>query len=230
MNSNETRREKARELRYKKAALAELNYDTIRNELFDIQDQCENVRWYVEGDEKNLLNALDGDEEEAFEFKMAFAELANETEMLVDIFSDAIIVDCFDDFFVGIMTGGNGGFTIVGFDSYEEDYFRLANGYFGESLAINESKKRLMRLTKEELIRAAGQCFGIATSFLNVQYKYKCLQSAFDILNNDNGSLINQVKEIEKAYEELQKDSYDYKKQTAFDQMTADLPERVWVE
>lgn len=229
MNAVEMRKQKALNLRYKKAALAELCYDTIRNELYDIQEECDNIRWYTDGDEENLLNALDGDEEEAFEFKMAFSELANETQLLIDALSEAYVVECFDDLFVGIMTGGNGAFTIIGYDSYEEDYFRLVNGY-EEDLAISESKKRLLRLTKDELISAVGQCFGIATSFLNVQYKYKCLQSAFDILNNDNASLIKQVKEIEAAYDELQRDEYNYDKHRTFDRMVDCLPERVWIE
>lgn len=227
--TNNTRKEKALNLRYKKAMLAELNYETISNEMYEICEQCDNVRYYVESDEETLLNALDGDEDEAFEFRMAFAELSNEATMLLDILSETYICEHFDDLFVSIMTGGNGSFRIIGYDSYEEDYYNLMSGY-EDNLAINEAKKRLMRLTKDEMINAVGQCFGIATSFFNVQYKYKCLQAAFDILNNDNASLIKQVKEIEAAYDELQRDLYDGKKLYDFERLTAYLPERVWLE
>lgn len=228
MQVNE-RKQKALNLRYKKAMLAELNYYTILDQLYEIQEQCDNVRYFLEGDEETLLNALDGDEDEAFEFRMAFSELSNETEMLLEILKDSYIPEYFDELFVAIMTGGNGAFRIVGYDSYEEDYYHLASGY-EDNLAIDEAKKKLMRLTKDEIIRCMGQCFGIATSFFNVQYKYKCLQSAFDILNNDNASLIKQVKEIEIAYEDLLRNPYDYDTSARFDRMTAYLPDRVWIE
>ena len=149
--------------------------------------------------------------------------------MLLECLTEMYVTEYFDDLFVGIMTGGNGAFRIVGYDSYEEDYFRLTSRY-EDNLAVQEAKKRLMRLTKDEIINVTGECFGVAMSYFNIQYKYKCLQSAFDILNNDNASLIKQVKEIENAYNELQRDIHDYDKQYHFDKLTAYLPEKLWVE
>lgn len=71
------KREKARQLLYKKPIVKELNLYAIKDKLFDIQGECEEVRWYTDSEdgEDSLLNALDGDEDEAYEFKMAFADL-----------------------------------------------------------------------------------------------------------------------------------------------------------
>ena len=46
--TNNTRKEKALNLRYKKAMLAELNYNYITNEIYDIIEQCDNVRYFIE--------------------------------------------------------------------------------------------------------------------------------------------------------------------------------------
>lgn len=55
---NNVAKEKARQLRYKKAALARLNLDTIRDELSEISENCDNVRYFIEEDSETLLAAL----------------------------------------------------------------------------------------------------------------------------------------------------------------------------
>lgn len=76
MPMNNTAKDKARNLRYKKAALARLNIDTIQEELSEISENCDNVRYFIEDDEETLLDALDGDEEEEYEFKKMFFDLS----------------------------------------------------------------------------------------------------------------------------------------------------------
>lgn len=75
IDAEETKRRKAMNLRYKKPIVKELNLYSIENELCDIQEACEDVHWYFDTDEDTLINALDGDEDEAYEFKMMFADL-----------------------------------------------------------------------------------------------------------------------------------------------------------
>ena len=59
MTMNNTAKDKARNLRYKKAALARFNIDTIQEELSEISENCDNVRYFIEDDEETLLAALD---------------------------------------------------------------------------------------------------------------------------------------------------------------------------
>ena len=90
VNAEETRRNKAKNLRYKKPIVKSLNLDAIKDDLWDIQSECEEVRWYTDSEDGNdsLINALAGDEEEAYEFKMAFADLCAECDrMWNDLFS-----------------------------------------------------------------------------------------------------------------------------------------------
>lgn len=68
IDAEETKRFKAKQLRYKKPIVKNLNLDSIKQDLWDIQEECENVRWYTESEDGNdsLINALAGDEDEAY--------------------------------------------------------------------------------------------------------------------------------------------------------------------
>lgn len=119
---------------------------------------------------------------------------------------------------------------LIGYDSYEEDYFALTS--FESGLAQNESEKRLMKLTKQEILQTAEQCFGVATAFLNVRYKFDYLKATFDILRDENNSFLETIKDIEKAYEKANDDEFNpYSKSTnEFDKLIKGLPERTWIE
>ena len=62
-----------------------MNLDRIREELWDMISACEDIHWY-DGNEESLVNALDGNEDEAYEFKMAFSDLEAELEHLTICF------------------------------------------------------------------------------------------------------------------------------------------------
>ena len=47
-DSEETKRFKAKQLRYKKPIVKNLNLDFIQQDLWDIQEACEEVHWYTE--------------------------------------------------------------------------------------------------------------------------------------------------------------------------------------
>lgn len=124
-NTEETKRFKAKQLRYKKPIAKNLNLDTIREELWNIQEECENVHWYFDTDEDTLINALDGNEDEAYEFRMMFADLCAECDQMRTDLEEEWVPECFDKFFVTIgadeLYGG-----LLGFDVYEQDYFGLS--------------------------------------------------------------------------------------------------------
>lgn len=220
-------REKARALRYKHAVLSDLNIDSIRDILAEISEECDNVRCYTDDDEA-LTAALDGDEEEAFEFNLMFSELSAECDMLYELLDEMYIPECFDDFFVGIIAGRESPFPIFGYDTVELDYY-LLNSYDAK-LAERESYKRLMRLTKDELIQTAGECFGIAMVFLSVQRRYDYLKAAFDILLDENTSFLQTIKDIDAAYADADRDGWDIKTEKKFDRLIQVLPDKTWLE
>lgn len=81
-DSDDTKRRKARELRYRKPIVKNLNIDRMQEDLLDINCACEDIRYYFDEDGDTLLNALDGDEDEEFEFKMMFTDLCAECEQM----------------------------------------------------------------------------------------------------------------------------------------------------
>ena len=223
----DTAREKSRALRYARAAVEELELELMCGAIYDIQEQCDEIAYYTQ-DEETLMNALDGDEGAAHEFKLMFSELAGECERLCETLDDIYVTDCFDDFFVGIMKGGKSPMRMIGYDAYECDWHTLCG--YDEHLATNASYKRLMKLTKDELIHTAGQCFGVAASYLSVKSKYEQLRAAFDILLDKNTGYLQTLKDIDKAYEELSNDWNSIKAEREFDRLTAGLPDKAWIE
>lgn len=217
--------EKAKQLRYKKAVLEELNLDSIRTELWNIADECDEVRWIAEGDEAALIDALDGDDEEAYEFRMAFSDLSAECETLHAYLSEEYIAECFDDFIAGVSDGS--GMKLLGWDSYEEDYYRLTS--FEGSLGCEEARKRLDRLTKKELIRAGNQAFRVIISFLNIRYKYDYLSAAMGVLKSENTAFLEVIRQIEAEYAKATED-FSYDRWENFDRISSALPERTWIE
>ena len=230
--------ERSRNLRWRKPALAGLNYWEMSNKLDEIQEVCGDIHWAYD-DGETLINAFDGDEEEAYEFKMAFGSLECEayqlSEALLDTFRicandeeiDGDIEKAFNDCSVALL--GNR-FNAVGYDDFQEDYFHLAN--YEQGLAFTESGKRIMRKTKAEMLSLIGQTIGIILSFQNVELKYEYLKATIDIFRDNNMSVLQQIKDIEKAYKLAEEDDFnDWHESTKeFDRLISELPEKVWIE
>lgn len=224
MNTETVKREKARNMRYKKSALSTLGIETIKDELYEIGSECSNIQWFVDDDE-TLLNALDGDEEEEYEFRMMFSDLSAKCDQLDYAIRENYVTEHFDDLLVGILGDR---YRVVGYDGYEEDYFNLTSWEGG--LAQKESGKRLMRLTKEDLLSVAGQCLGVVISFLDIRHTYDYLKSTFDILKNENTSVLKMVKDIEEAYEKANEADFYGENARSLDILIQSLPERFWLE
>lgn len=231
MNAEETKRWKAKNLRYKKPMVKELNLDTIREKLFDIQGECEEVRWYTDSEdgEDSLLNALDGNEDEVYEFKVAFAYLCEECEAMQVDLNEEWIPECFDLLFVVAGAGDQFG-GLLGYDSYEGDYFGIN---CMDAWAEDEAKKKLKQLTKDELIAAIRQSFKVYQSYIGLSVRYDSLKAAIDILRDKNTGILQAVKEIERLYEAASSEQGIYaeysKAWKEFDQYTESLPPEAWV-
>ena len=158
---------------------------------------------------------------------MAFSDLENKAEELANQISNWDIRDDFDDCTVGLL--GNR-YRSLGYDGMEEDYFSLTS--FEQELAHTEAGKRLMRKTKPEIISTVGQCLGITIAFLDVRQQYDYLKATFDILRDENTSLLQIIKEIDTAYKDA--DEAEFRewddKTKKFDRLLAGLPQRTWLE
>lgn len=229
MTAEERMREKAKSLRYRKAIVRDINLAAIQERLWDIQEECDNVRYYFEDDGDTLLNALDGDEEQEQEFKMMFTDLCTECEQMSCDLENEYVPGCFDDFFTAIGAGDLGG-GLFGWDSYEADYFGIdCPDYFAEE----ESQKRLSRLTKAQLIDAAHACFRVFYAYIGLQHRYDCLKAALDILKDENTAYLQLVSQINETYEKAAKSGfYDLRGETAnrdFDKLLNSMPQLAWI-
>lgn len=228
VNAEETKKIKAKNLRYKKPIAKNLNLDAITQDLRDMQEACEEIRWYTDSDDGNdsLVNALSGDEDEAYEFKMAFADLCAECERMLEDLREEWVPECFDIFFVAVGAG-----DLLGLDSYEGDYFGISS--YESNLAEEDSKGKLKRMTKDELIDASRQCFIVYQAYIGLRNRYDSLKAAIDILRDQNTGVLQTVKEIEKLYNSAQEEQGNYaeysKEWKEFDRYADALPQEAWI-
>lgn len=222
----DSKSERTRRLRDKRPALESLGYDAMLSELYDIIEACADVKYFTENDCDTLMNALDGDEEAEYEFRMAFSDLDAKADRLYDALRERVICEDFDDCTVGLI--GNR-YTVVGFDFIEEDYFTLTS--YDQELAATESGKKLMRHTKAEMVSIIGQCLGITISFLDLRQSYDYLKATFDILRDENTSLLKLISDIDAAYEQANEVGFYpwYEECKKFDRLLDSLPDLTWL-
>lgn len=235
---SEIKANRTRNLRYKRPALASMGFDVMIAELEEIEGACTDIHWFVDQDDDTLINALDGDEEEAWEFKFAFAALEAQADQLRQAMSDnwGYPAQFYEtpyyrryDYCTVALVGNR--YRTIGLDADEEDYMSLTR--YEEELAETEAGKWLMRLTKKDMISTIGQSVGTLLAFLDLRQSYDYLKATFDILRDENTSMLQQIKAIEAAYEEACCTDWWHTKKEAverFDRLLEALPDRVWIE
>lgn len=221
MNDTRSKAEIARNLRYKKSMLEQLNFNSICDMLWDTQSKCEELLYLDDSDRDAILDALDGDEDDAEEYRMTFADISADCERLISVMSDTDVEENFDIFLV---TANGGFYRTVGYGSYEADYF-LLSGYESE-WAQSEAAKRLMRLTKQEIIELARKVFGVIAAYTDLVQHYDKLEAVYNIAKGENALLLSAVQRVDEAYTRYIEN--DDKRE--FDKLVASLPARAWLE
>lgn len=230
MTKEDLRQQKAKALRYKKPMMQYMSLDYINQSIWDMQEAISDVQWFV-GDRESLTEALCGDEDEAYEFQVAFSDLAAELEFFENDLRDAYVPDCFDELFPATDTGCFG--SMLGYDSFEGDYMGLTP--YEYQLGREEAEKRICRLTKKELLEAVGACLKIYTQFTALQYRYDCLSASLDIVREKNLERLKLIKAIEEQYEKAEEDSSGFRYPWAneamkFDGMLWQVPQEYWIQ
>lgn len=111
----------------------------------------------------------------------------------------------------------------------QEDYLNLTG--YQQGLAFTESGKRIMKLTKKDMLSQIGQTLGIILSFQNVELKYEYLKATIDIFRDENVSILKQIKSVEQAYklaDEVGFEEWDERTKD-FDKLVAQLPNKIWI-
>ena len=226
------RSERAKALRYKKPIATNLNLWQIQQDLEEMEEVCYDIQWYVDStDEETMIANMDGDEDEAYEIKMAFSDLEAGLLQFQEDLQNEWIPECFDDLVPAMRRRDYGGY--LGFDEYEGDYFGIQP--FEYEWAEQASEKRVCRLTKKELLEACGQTLNVITQYVSLKYRYDCLKTAFDVIKGENVKLMRLFRSIEEQYEKANKESrgfkYDWGKEiNALDSMLMEVPQEYWIQ
>ncbi len=203
---------------WKKSMLQSLNYYEITDYLNEIRNNgdmygydCEESGYYQE-------------------YKEQFDELSDGAYRLYealeenDYYCDCRLRDIWDDMTVALLGHQE---KVLGFDQVEEDYFAMLTSL--EDAAVQEAEKRLMRFTKEQLIRNFRKVLTVLVLFFDIKAAHDCLTSIVEELDERGAILERKSEQINKLYEDLTgANAKDFDKD--FDKIISGIPPRMWVE
>ena len=236
MNRKLSKAEQCRSLMYKRSMVNELNYFEINESLMDMTEVCSNIH-YAFDDDETLINAFDGNEDQAHEFIMTFSDLDSEVERLYESFEEMYRYEDdperkFNDMTVSLIGEW---FKLLGFDSYRNDYFSFDNP-ISEEVAADESRKRIMRKTKKEILDEIGLTMALIIRYIDIKSRFECMRATIDIFQNKNIAVLGVLKDINDKYRGLfdksgeLDDRHKGKEIREFDKIVGELPEKYWIE
>lgn len=201
---------------WKKSMLQNLNLYDIITYLQEIAENGE-MYGYERCYEKNESGYYQ-------EYKELFDELAYGANNLLEVIYEWENFDLdehWDDMAVTLL-----GYQqhVLGYDSVETDYYAMA-GIYDEDFAIEEAEKRIMQLTKKEMVQTFRKVLVILTTFFDLKASHDCLTSIVDELDFKGAILAAKNDKINSLYEDLTGTPGD-----DFDEIIANLPQRMWIE
>lgn len=231
MSTEALKVEKAKKLRLTKPLVRNLNIDTIKSELYDMQEECYNITYYIDTDNDTLLNAFDGEEDEAYEFKMAFSDLCAECDQMFYDLEEAYIPENFDTLLTAIGAGEYGGGYLL-WDDCEQDYYGIDIDY---SYIEGEAAKRVKRYTKDQILQFYTASLKLIYAYVGLRYRYDSLKAAMDIIKDQNTGVLKVIREIEQLYDKAEKESSGFRFQwkdsvTDLENRFKSLPQEAWLQ
>lgn len=195
---------------WKKSMLEKLNMYEIREMLDEIAENGD-MYGYDYGDTKGYYN----------EYKDQFDDLAALAYSLGEAYDEYDVQENWDDMTVALI--GNL-YNVLGYDTAELDYFNLLSGY-EEDLAQDEATKRIMRLTKQDMIRLFRKVLCGIILFYDIKAAHDCLTSIVEELDDRAAIMKTKDDQINRLYEDL-----TGKNAEQFDEIVKNIPQRMWVE
>lgn len=202
-----------------------------------IQQALYNTKWCMENSEDypdeyttqtQFIAEKLGDEGLANEVMWQKEIISNEAERLLEQLEDYEISDHFDNFFISA-GGCDGGNDIMDKLDLYDKYIELDS--YEIKLAEEEAQKRLQRLTKQEILRTAHQCFKIFAEFSNVYRRYQNWWATMSIIEDRQREFTETIKTIEKQYEKANDNLFCFGEESQkFDRLLRNLPDIVWVQ
>lgn len=193
---------------WKKSMLKVLGLCDIKEMLWEIGEN---------GDEYGY----DRDEEGYYqEYKDLFDDLAASASRLLEILQEHDLDEYWDLLTVALLGETH---KVLGFDVVEEDYYGMLE--HEETWAIDTAEAKLEKMTKRELISRFRKVLVVLVSFLDLKAAHDSLTAIVDELDERSALLARKNDEIDRVYKDLTGKDGD-----EFDQLVANLPQRMWVE
>lgn len=225
----EKRIREAKARRVKKPMCKELNISSIRDFLEKMSSDGDEVTYAIQNDNV-LVDVINGNPEEAFEFRTAFSSLSADCYRFYEDLQNVWIPECFDLFFAAIYS-----VEMSGYDVYEEDYFPLND--FEASEATMIAREKLMTMKKNDIVEAAERCFNIAMQYVALRSRFEDLKAGLDIIKAKNDGLLGEIQQINDLYDKAIEKRIstwdgvflDGKEGERFESLVNHLPAECWV-
>ena len=262
----------ARETLWKVPQMQTFGFAAMQSKLADMAETLADVLYTWDEDEGTILESVDDDDELAREFHLLCTDVQSHLEEIRKMFTAYSDFNCpslydlmtkteqaemgdgedweeaqyttcraYDDCTVALL-GKRFQYPMSGFDPYEQDFFGLDE--IDKDTATQKAKKRLMRLTKEQMVDLIGKSVAILISFNDFRIAYERFMIAYEILTGTNQATMEAIGEINKLYDEAtaawvksdrgrnQWKLNDKERFTLyrFHQTLENLPPRMWVE
>lgn len=199
---------------WKKSMLKALNYYDVTEYLDEIGNNGDPYGY--ERDESGYYQEYKAQFDELSDGAYRLLEALNEYEYS----SDCSLCDIWDDMTVALLGYQE---KVLGYDQIEEDYYAMLSCH--ENFAVEEAEKRLMRFTKEQLIKNFRKVLTTLVLFLDIKASHDCLISIVEELDLRGAILQQKNEQINKLYEDL-----TGSKAEEFDRIIEGIPPRMWVE
>ena len=206
---------------WKKSILRDLTYRDVMNWLYEIGENGDPYG-YETIDQKGYYN----------DYRELFDDLSSGAIELQEAMKDVgdywrwndVDHSLWDDVVVAALGEVR---TVLGYDVGQYDYFGMT--VWDESWAQEEAKKRLLRLTKSELLDTVCKVFQILLLFWDLKTAHDCLTAVVTELDYKGAVFEEKSKAIDKLYEDYTgTDAEEFERK--FDELTRNLPQRFWVE
>lgn len=195
---------------WKKSMLEKLN-------IYDIRDQLQEI--YENGD----MYGYDYGEIEGYynEYKEQFDDLAALAYNLDEAMTEYDVEEHWNDMTVALLGQL---YNVLGFDQQELDYFNLLNT-FEEEWAQNEAVKRIMQMTKKDMLMLFRKVLCTVILFYDIKAAHDCLTSIVEELDERAAIMKRKDDIVNRLYEDLTGKSVEQ-----FDEIAKNMPQRMWVE
>lgn len=198
---------------WKKSCLDDLSLCSIKNWLWEIGEN---------GD----MCGYDGGQDGYYqEYKELFDDLSAMAWSLLDTLDEYeyYLEENWDDMTVALLGDTR---KVLGFNTVERDYFQMVCGA-DEDYAATLAGKRIMRLTKSDMIRIFRKVLGTLLAFYDIKTAHDCLMAVVDELDEKGAILERKNEEINRLYED-----FTAKSSAKLDELTDSISpkSRMWVE